>query len=279
VKTRLFSFLILSLSIGVTLRAADEITLKSGKTITGRITAETDKSYTVKFGSNMYLSVEKSDVARVTRDEPAKSQKQIIRMEQPKSASPVASTPTAKSPAAAPAAPADPKRSNEGVNIETVKVGVVSIQKIFQSKVNLLEGRTFAQLENKLNSGAASKTVWKAEWTGKPGAGGKKWAGAVVVASITVTLPAWNTPPGTPPADTEKWNAYIKQATEHEAGHAEIIHDGLVSFGQSASNLSEKSEADLRRATTALFTAIQDQVAKRRQGFDRRLKRPAPKKK
>jgi predicted secreted Zn-dependent protease len=235
-------------------------------------------------GPNMYLSINKNDVASVSREKATGAKRPVVRMETPKvssaPATPAISTGGAGAKVAGSsagvAAVANP---NESMTDESFKVGVVSVVKATRTRVYSVDGKNFAHVRKKLGAPGSgrkiAKTDWNATWSGTPGGGGRKWQSVVLTATITVTLPSWNSPAPGNTADAEQWLNYVRDLNEHEVGHAEIIHDGLVAFGQAASNLNEASEADLRAATDALLKSVQDRTTKRRQGYDRRGRRPA----
>jgi predicted secreted Zn-dependent protease len=277
--------LILFFILVATAAGADEIVLKSGKSLTGRITAETDQSYTIKLGANMFISVEKDEVSRVSVTKPATGARPVYRMETPAAQK----TPAVSTTTSTPSAVSNPR---EFISTETFKTGVVVVEKATRFKTYSVEGKDFAAVRRAILDPASgkgfpdggkrrvSRTEWSASWTGQPGEGGKEWKSVVVVATVTVSLPAWKAKGTVVPEDAAKWAALLKEATARESGHMEIIHDGLVSFGQSASNFSAIDEGELKSETTALFNAIQQQVTKRRLGYERRERRaPLPVKK
>jgi predicted secreted Zn-dependent protease len=339
VNIRSATFILLALLISGAARA-DEITLKSGKIIAGKITSETDQSYTVKFGANMFLSVSKDEVSSVSRERSAPT-RQTLTLEQamststvvtstrtakpghpaaprPASAKPAskqAAKPVAKPAVAKPLAPkspvaaappvarpAAPKKApvkaavkkpaveseHEVVSTETLKIGVARIERTTRFKTYEVDGKDFdsasrAILDETDGKGfldghkrSPSKTEWDVSWSGVPAAGGKQWASVVIVATVTVTLPGWKNLAQAPAADAEKWGRFLKEITDHEGGHLVIMHDALMSFGESASNLTDPGEKELKGETEALFKAIQDQATKRRQGYERRGSRPVP---
>lgn len=334
--TRFLPILLLALLAAAGLRA-DEIILKSGKVMTGKITAETDDSYTLNLGPNMFLSIAKSEVSSVSKPKAEAPARSTVRLDNlkssstvttavssttvkptPSAAKPVAARPPAvkrpatkppvvHSPAGSPAPhPAVPRPAaarsamkrkpveaaaapadHDVISTETLKIGVAKVLKTSRVRAYDVDGRDFesarrAILDEKSGRGFidgnkrnAAKSEWEATWTGVPGPGGKQWQSLVVVATITVTRPSWRGLAQAPAAEADKWAAFMKEITEREAGHLAIIHDALMSFGESATNLTEPGEKDLRSDTTAAFKAVEDQALKRRQGFDRRESRPA----
>lgn len=330
--------LTLSLGLAATLQASDEIVLKSGRTLTGHITSETETGYRIKLGPSMYLSVAKDEVVSVSREKPVESNRPTVRLEQVTSSGTIASPtatpaprhaekkpsrpspvkkavhPPTKAPSSSRAAsrhaegarphekkpvtrPHAPAPVEETVSSETLKVGVAIIQKTTVVAAYDIDARDFAAARKAIldpTSGRgflegherrAGRTTWDASWSGVPGPGGKQWKAVVVAATMTVTLPRWRNAAQAAAGEAEQWDAFVKDSSDHQAGHAAIINDGLVSFGQSVSNLNDAGEKELQAETTALFKSTQDRISKRREGYERRRdmrpvipvgKKPAP---
>ena len=135
---------------------ADEIILKEGKTLAGRITKEDDQEYTLLMGSNMVLRVAKSKVRKVVRTIVPKPARPTVRSS--------ASSAIAVSTASTPEVRAVPE-----VERTTIKSGVVSIDKAVKTKAT------------------GAKTVWAVTWEGESEkeAEQSKWKWAVVRATIT----------------------------------------------------------------------------------------------
>ena len=314
----------LSLAFAAAVSASDQIILKSGRTLTGRIIAETDTGYQMKLGPSMYLKVAKEEVSSVVREKAPASTRPTVRLEQVTSTGTVAA-PTAtpatktsgkkpstvrkpahsKAPAsspshAAPKRPAGARPSHEKpaarpragapveetASTETLKVGVVMIQKTTVMADYEIEARDFEAARKAVmdpTSGRgflerherrAGRTTWDASWSGVPGPGGKQWKQVVVAATMTVTLPRWRNVEKAPAGDAEQWDAFVKDASGDQAGHVGIINDGLVAFGQSVSNLNDAGEKELRAETDRLFRSTQDRISKRREGYERRREMP-----
>jgi len=314
VTKRFFSLVLLTLLIGGA-AGADEIRLKSGKTMTGKITSETAQSYTLKLGANMFLSIDKDDVASVSKTRVETAPRKTVTLDTIRStatvAAPAGSTATTKGTAPAqspstarPASPGAPvpkasaprpapgKGSAEAAAdretsiAEDLKIGVARISKTSRVRLYEVDGKDFesarrAILDEKSGRGfmdggrrVAARADWEATWSGTPGPGGQQWKALVVVATVTVTRASWKGLARATPAEADRWAAFIKETTSHQAGHLEIIHDALMSFGESATNLKDANEKDLRADTAAAFKAIQAQAVKRRQGYERREGRP-----
>lgn len=99
---------------------ADEIILKEGKTLSGTIVDEDEREYMMRLGENMFLKVEKSKVAKVTREKREKIQAIRLSDLQPKAApSPLgvkSSSPSAPAKAAPKPSGAEPQiTEKEGV--------------------------------------------------------------------------------------------------------------------------------------------------------------------
>jgi hypothetical protein len=326
------------LAVPALVGASDEIILKSGRTLTGHITSESDTAYRIKLGPSMYLSVAKDEVASVSREKPAagpsrptvrleqitstgtaaasapnpavkRSEKKPSAVEKPVHAAPhaasapstaprkhaAATPPSAKKPAVAKVSAA--ARSEEAVSTDSVKVGAALIEKRIVYEVYDIEAPSFEAARKAVMDPSAGKgflegqerragrTTWDGSWSGIAGPGGKQWKAVVVVATVTVTLPRWRNAAQADAAEAEQWNAFLKDASDHQASHVAIINDGLISFGQSVSNLNDPAEKELRAETATLFKSTQDRISKRRQGYERRRnnhpivpikKKPAP---
>lgn len=269
---------------------ADEIVLKSGRSMTGKITAENDTSYTIRLRSNMYLSVAKDEVLSVKRNKPAPvSDRPTYKME-----TPAVETSTG-------AASAVTKSTTPLVEIHNMKeasetgqskVGIAVVTETMVMKNYVVTGDNFESAHKCIvdrSSGRGfledrrrhpSKTEWSASWSGTAAPDGKRWKSVEVISTVTVTAPAWTVK--TPPSaeDAKKWADFLKQTIDHESGHSKIVHEALISFAESAAQLSGPSKEKLASETESLFKSIREQAALRRQGYERREgKRPLPIKK
>lgn len=261
--------LLLLAAAALPLHAADEIYLKSGKILSGKIVGESDHAYRLRLGMNMYLNVEKNEVTHIFRQTPR-----------------VRKTPAKTAKKAAPPTPAAPPPPPAEPDTKTVKrtVGVVDLTMTVQPAYYDVRGRTMAAVMRTITDREKgvgfivygqrrpSHTTWRVSWYGKPTAIGNAWQKLVVVATVTPNLPAWTPAPARREADA--WAAMIKERERIEAEHAQIIQETLTSFAESASNLNATDEKALREQTAQLITDFRARADLRRKGYDRRRLEP-----
>lgn len=265
---------------------ADDIYLKSGKILSGRIVGETDRSYRMKLGVGMYLNIEKADVRNISRDTPRRT---VVTT--PNAAAPAPHPAPAKpaAPAASPAplkkstpaaAPASSAQTDTGASHRTI--GAVNLTSTVAPAFYDVRGRTMEDVERAItdrekgvgflvyDEREPSTTTWRASWDGQPSANGSAWKSLVVVATITPTFPAWKPEP----ADAAKWEALLAERRKIEAEHAKIIRESLASFAQAASNLRAADAKSLRERTAKLLDEYRARADNRLDGYDRRRLEP-----
>lgn len=258
--------------------AADELILKEGKTLQGRITHEDAREYTIMLGSNMVLRVDKSKVAKVVRSAPPPAPtRPILRSSdlvvQKSTAAPVSKPvgdqvgSTVKSSTAAVVKKSAPAALQPAAAIESssAKIENVRIEKTLVTSTVSARGP----------DPAAVQTSWLADWEGEAQSesGQHKWKWAVVRATITTALPRWNVPLKAAPEAVEAWNTFLPKAGAYAAGRLEIYSQSMDSFASELVPLRAKDEAELRKESEQLFQEMKNSVEKKLQGHDRRTKK------
>lgn len=247
-RNQILFIVIAALSVAPPLGAADEIMLRGGKVLRGRITGETDDAYRIKLGANMYLSVEKSKVAAVTRDTPPPPAVPGPPAKKSPPAEPAKPEPTKPEPAKKdpppPPVPAAPPAPPEAGEKKTIGKAVVT---------TLVE----TAVDRKLS---ATRIEWAATWDGAPATGGKAWKSLNVRSTVKVVQPP----------------AVSAEQAASDAGHLTIISDAVAQFARSASNLAAPDEKTLRAQTDSLLATVRSRAAKKRAGFERRRSADRP---
>ncbi|MBV9080038.1 MAG: DUF922 domain-containing protein [Elusimicrobia bacterium] len=299
------SVLALSVLLLAAAARADEIVLKSGKTISGTITGETEQSYRIRVGPSMALEVMKKDIARVDWPEREKAAKKaalpaknagtangaaaVATSSAPAGGSPAPVPARVPAPAAATssalsaAAPPRPPLAADTVSSETAKVGVATIIKtisIDHYNVDAKDVETAKRIALERGYHApdgprASYTEWSGTWKGNAAKGGRNWASMEIDVAVTITLPQW-TVKRKSDEEWASWNSFVNQQMDVENQHKKIIADAVKSFALSATNLTAVDENKLRDRTNALFNQTKSTIDKRRQGFERRRTMPKP---
>lgn len=267
--------------------AKDEVVLKEGKTLSGKIIHEDDKSITITTFPNMVVSVEKSKVSEIKRTPkatkapvwtpPAQTSTATVKTS---TAAVAASTAPAKP--AAPAAPVvQPKPEILAIrpisSTDTRKEGAINVVEVVVHRVHKVKGAQFSDVKS-----ADHSTVWTSTWSGTPEAFGDRfrWKEGLLQSTITVTLPAWS--PAVPPKDDQikAWNEFLPRTADYEAGKVLLYKEKSRSLATALSELQSKNEASLREESNALIKKFRDQADKRIQGYERvqSTKKNAPKK-
>ncbi len=248
--------------------AADELVLKEGKTLSGKITGEDARQYTILLGSNMVLRVDKNKVVKVVRTAPpAKPARPTIRTSDVaaiKTSTKTSTTPTASTPST----PAAPVVSNipalqvkSGVETTSTANGNVKVEKSVVTSTVAVRGPEPSVI----------KTSWAVAWTGE--AEGGQWKWAVVRATITNVMPRWEAPAKAEPKTVEAWNNFLSKAGVHSAGKTGIYSQSIESFAAELAQLRSKDEATLRQESKQLFEAMKARAAKQQEGHERRTKK------
>ncbi len=240
---------------------ADELVLKEGKSIQGKITKEDADEYTILMGSQMYLRVAKEKVARVVRDTPAKPNKPIVRtpVASPKAvnvstAVAAVPSPSSNAPVAATAVKPSPAKA-------TPSPGVVATPSISPAKVTEPPQQTVKKgvvtIEENVAASKTGKTTLQTVWEGTP----------------------------EKEANQTKWKAVILRATiandptsPHAKQEVDSLRSSLSSFAEELTALRANDEKTLRSETDRLLAVMQDHAKKRLQGLARREKKEFDKK-
>jgi hypothetical protein len=241
---------------------ADEVVLKEGKILTGKITEEDANVLTIDLAAHMVLHVEKSKIKEIHRDVKPESKRPIITMDQLKKES------------AAPKAGATPmappmliKNAEEGSQTSQKKQDNISFFETLTTKTFVVEGPAAAPSH-------PSHLKWDIRWEGKFGKEGTifKWDSVQVFSTTTVSIPYWRGPKNPDAATVNAWNSFFQGVENHNKGHLEIYEEALASIGSGLTALRAGSEADLKAKTTSFVRTIMSRTERKQQGYDRREK-------
>lgn len=135
-----------------------------------------------------------------------------------------------------------------------------------------IEGRDFETLLAALNAngGSHAKAEWKLSYSYTTKRAGRACSANPVATQLelTMTLPRWNPPPGTPPALFARWQRYAGALRKHQEGHLEIGRDFEDSFKRSLAVISERCEK-LEARVKGIFDLLLEQHRKRDADYDR----------
>jgi predicted secreted Zn-dependent protease len=285
--------------------SADELLLKEGKTLTGKIVKEDEVEYTIRLSHNMYLRVEKTKVVKVTKDQPESEAtpltqttvKKAVTVSTTSATTAATATPTPSSTAAVPnpspvasaaKIPDSEIRTKDRTN-HGFKISEQVINKIYTVRGDTMDAIKSDILDSEKGKGVkvgnkreASGSEWITAWNGASATeeGKFKWKSGVVVATITVTLPSWKAADNANPETIKAWNDYFASVNGMEEGRAKIYSQALDNFCESLVQLRESSEDNLKKESNKLYEQMKSQVENRQQGYLRRLQfRPPPSRK
>ncbi|MCG3205034.1 MAG: hypothetical protein KCHDKBKB_01751 [Elusimicrobia bacterium] len=246
---------------------SDEIILKEGKTIQGKITGEDSQEYTILMGSNMVLRVHKDKVQKVNRDIVPKSTRPIIRSD---SQAPViaASSVTVANPRAPvsvmPGSPTSPTplSSPEKVQVPThvpsapVR-GVVQQSTLVKNAVTVNRTLVISEKKSLSNEALYSKMSWDISWSGEADKENDqfKWKWALVRSTITQVVPD------------------STASISHFQNKRDLYYSSEESFAEQLSTLRAKDESALRLESNQLFTQLKSLAEKKQLGLERRSKK------
>jgi hypothetical protein len=217
---------------------ADEIHLKEGKVLSGRITHESSDEYTIRLGKGMVLRVPKENAAKVIRTEPV---------------APVAvsthSSYLTRPRAATPALSVTTSTSTPVVSVSTMSSNQPA--EIFKTTERTLHGFHITEIrqpEGPLKTKTLYST-WVVSWSGQSGKDETqfKWDSGVVVATIT-----------------------LRAITPVEKERQEIYKNALSEFVETLHQLRSNSPEELQKDSDVLFAEMKAKTERRLQGHLRR---------
>ncbi len=211
---------------------ADEIHLKEGKVLSGKITHESDEEYTIRLGKGMVLRVPKKTAAKVIRTNPSVAPSTAtLSSYQIKSVK--------VSTAATPAALVTPEKT---------------VSDLLKPSGRALHGFQISEIRLPPVAGATpvQYSTWDVSWSGKSGKdeGALKWVSGVVVATITV--------PSASPIEDGRQKIYTAALTSfvetlHQLranSEADLIKESGVLFDTMKGQTTRRLQGHLRRSSS-----------------------------
>jgi hypothetical protein len=257
-KKLVLIFLALAFVGGASVLRADEILLREGKTLHGKITHEDANEVMIRTAPTMYLRIERSKISKITRS-PQTGPTNTVRT--------VTVTPAAvnKSTAAV-------SKSTTPVNPPTVKPAVAAVAPEAPKPIPAKAGVTFAETINKQSVAVPNITAWSPKlskpalelsWLGasEKDASNFKWKSLVLTSTITLMTP---TSPSLTPAD----QAVVDKQNQ---GRVDIYHSIIESLSQALMSLRSESEAKLKETSQILVDSSLARAEIRQRGYSRHL--------
>jgi hypothetical protein len=242
-KRPVIIFTLLVLIGAASILRADEILLREGKTLHGKITHEDANEVMIRTAPTMYLRIERSKIQKITRAAPTGPTNVVRTVNTPavkkSTASVTVSTTTTKAPAIvekSTATPAAPK----GEKATTTKAVAVATR----------PGVTFAET---ISVKPVSKPTLDFSWAGvsdKEGAN-FKWKSLVLTSTISVMMPT----------STEKQNQ----------ARLDIYHTSIESLSQALQSLRVEGDAKLKETSQILVDSALARAEIRQRGYSRHL--------
>ena len=96
-----------------------------------------------------------------------------------------------------------------------------------------------------------------------------KWKTAVIVATMTTTVPQWKPALAPDASAISSWNTFIDQVDIHNKGHLEIYKESLISMGEALSALRVPTEAALHVQSKKIVHELLLRTEKKQHGYDR----------
>jgi predicted secreted Zn-dependent protease len=264
-----YAFVGMTIFFSTTFLFADEIHLKEGKILTGKITKEDADEYTIRLGQSMYLRVPKENAVKVVRTEPASSPSTTGYLTRPRPVElnkPVMSTSSASTPSGNNATPVV-NNVKAGITTKERSIKGFNISEITVTKLYTVKGATMDDIRRDITDRETGKGI---KVDRKREASHAQWQVSnhherkVIVSTLTVSVPQWK-PSGNPSPETiQEWNAYLASLLAFEEGRAKIYTEELNGFAESASHLHLETEIN------DLFETMKTRAANRVQGYMRR---------
>ncbi|HEX2080540.1 MAG TPA: DUF922 domain-containing protein [Longimicrobium sp.] len=110
--------------------------------------------------------------------------------------------------------------------------------------------------------------TWRAEWDGNP----CRVLRANVRATIVVSMPRWNAPPGAPPRLVESWSRMMHALSVHEAGHVEYALAAERALHRALLRVTAPSCSLMAQRTSQVAESVLEEARMNNQRYDRRTR-------